>query len=308
MSTEGELDPWVAEWLDANPILLDDLSPEVVALARSSFDVPIAREIARVHDEQISGIRVRVYEHAQRATGLMVYFHGGGWCIGGVDLMDNVAREIAHATGSVVISVDYRLAPEHPFPAGLDDCEAVTRWALANAASYGVPGGAVVVAGESAGGNLAAATALRLRDSEGERTVAGQVLIYPVLDAHGSPHQSRKEFYGLVLSEKMSEWFWASYGGGHVIDREPLAVPLHAQVLSDLPPALVILGGCDPLRDEGRAYAERLRQAGVDTEEACYPGQPHGFVNMGFPAAGDAFDRIGRWSRSLFATAQASVD
>lgn len=215
--------------------------------------------------------------------------------------MDNVAREIAHATGTTVISVEYRLAPEHPYPAGLDDCEAVTHWALANAPKYAAPAGAVVLAGESAGGNLAAAVALRLRDSDAAQRPLGQILVYPVLDTHDSPHPSRKEFYGLVVSERMSEWFWASYGGGRDIDRDPFAVPLHADSLAGLPPALVILGGCDPLRDEGRAYVHRLRQAGVETEEVCYPDQPHGFVNMGFPAAEGAFDTISRWTRSLLA-------
>jgi acetyl esterase len=236
-----------------------------------------------------------------RPTGLVVYFHGGGWCVGSVALMDGVARELAHATGAVVISVGYRLAPEHPYPAGLEDCEAVTRWALDNPSRLEVPPGAVIVAGESAGGNLAAAVALRLRNAHVAPGPVGQILLYPAVDAHGSPHPSRKEFEGLVVSEKMSEWFWASYGGGRDIDRDPLAAPLHASSLDGLPPALVILGGCDLLRDEGRAYARRLREAGVETEEACYSGQPHGFLNFAFPAAQDAFERIGRWTRSRLA-------
>ena len=301
MSTEGDLDPLVAEWLEANPVLVDDLSPEFVALARGSFDVPITREIAKVHDDAISGIPVRVYEHAHEPTGLIVYFHGGGWCIGSVALMDNVARELAHATGASVISVEYRLAPEDPYPAGLNDCESVTRWALANAQNYGTQKGAVVLAGESAGGNLAAAVTLRLRESNDAQPL-GQILIYPVLDTHDSPHPSRKQFYGIVVSRKMSEWFWTSYRGGRDIDRDPFAVPVHASSLAGLPPALVILGGCDPLRDEGRAYAQRLRQAGVDTREVCYPDQPHGFVNMEFPKAKDAFNTIGQWTRNIFAT------
>lgn len=301
MASEGVLDPWVAEWLEANLVVVDDVSPEFVALARGSFDIPVKREIAHVHDEVISGVPVRWYEPAHEVTGLIVYFHGGGWCIGSVALMDNVAREIAHATGAVVISVEYRLAPEHPYPAGLDDCEAITRWALASAPSHGVPDGAVVLAGESAGGNLATAVALRLRHAGDDLKPLGQILVYPVLDTHHSPHPSRKEFYGLVVSERMSEWFWASYSGGRDIDRDPFAVPLHARSLEGLPPALVILGGCDPLRDEGRAYVQRLRQAGVDVAEVCYPDQPHGFLNMEFPAAKDAFDTIGRWTRSLLA-------
>jgi acetyl esterase len=302
VSDEGILDPWVAEWLEANPLPVDDFSPEHLALARGSFDLPVAREIAHVHDETIAGVPVRVYEHAQEPTGLITYFHGGGWCLGSVALMDGVARELAHSTGAVVVSVEYRLAPEHPYPAGLEDCEAVARWALTHPSRFNVPSGAVVVAGESAGGNLAAAVALRVRDAPATAGgLVGQILIYPTVDAHRSLHPSKEEFWGLVLSEKMSEWFWASYGGGRDIDRDPLAAPLHAPRLVGLPPALVILAGCDPLRDEGRAYAQRLREAGVAIEEACYPGQPHGFLNFAFPAARDAFEHIGRWSRSHLA-------
>ncbi|HMK62907.1 MAG TPA: alpha/beta hydrolase, partial [Acidimicrobiales bacterium] len=289
-------DPWVAQWLEANP-LPDDLSPEFVALARGSFEVAATQEIARVRDEMVSGVPVRIYEHAEEPTGLVVYFHGGGFCIGSVALMDNVARELAHVTGAAVISVEYRLAPEHPYPAGLDDCETVTRWALAHAPALGVSARRVVVAGESAGGNLAAAVTLRLRDAHSPRHPVGQILIYPVLDARGSAHPSREEFLGLVISAKMDEWFWTSYAGGRQIDVDPYAAPLQAPTLADLPPALVILGGCDVLRDEGRAFAQRLREAHVETEEVCYPGQPHGFVNLGFPAARDAYDTIGQWAR-----------
>jgi len=301
---EGVLDPWVAEWLEANPLPGDDFSPEFLALARGSFDLPVARPIDHVHDETVAGVPVRIYEHAAPPTGLLVYFHGGGFCLGSVALMDNVARELAHASGAAVLSVEYRLAPEHPFPAGLDDCEAVTRWALAHAADLGVPDGKIVLAGESAGGNLAATVALRLRDTDAPARPVGQVLIYPVVDSRASDHPSRKAFLGLVVSEKMDEWFWASYGGGLDIDDEPLAAPLRSASLDHLPPALVVLGGCDLLRDEGRAYARRLAEAGVDTEEVCYPGQPHGFVNFGFPAAVDAYGVIGRWTRDRLRAAQ----
>jgi acetyl esterase len=294
---EGVLDPWVAEWLEENPLPLDDFSPEFLALARGSFEVPVTREISKVHDEVVSGIPVRIYEHAHEPTGLIVYLHGGGWCLGSVALMDAVARELAFASGAAVVSVEYRMAPENPYPAALDDSEVVTRWALANASGLGASERAVMVAGESAGGNLAAAVSLRLRDDDALPGLAGQILIYPVVDAHGSAHASRKEFSGLVVSEEASEFFWTSYAGGRDIERDPFAAPLHATTLTGLPPALVVLAGCDVLRDEGRAYAQRLEEAGVDTTEVCYPGQPHGFVNLGFPAATDAFEMIGRWAR-----------
>jgi acetyl esterase len=297
---EGELDPWVATWLAENP-LPDDFSPDMVELARGAFELPVSREIAQVHDDVVGEVPVRIYQHDAASTGLVVYFHGGGWCIGSLSIMDNVARELAHATGAAVVSVAYRLAPEHPFPAGLDDCEAVTRWALEHAGRFGVTASHVMVGGESAGGNLAAAVCLRLRDAGAAFRPAGQVLIYPVLDAHDSEHPSRKEFSHLVVSDKQSEWFWSSYCGGRDLGDDPYVAPLVAADLSDLPPALVVLGGCDRLRDEGRAYGRRLAEAGIDCEEVCYPGQPHGFVNFGFPAAADAYDRIGRWARRRLA-------
>jgi len=207
--------------------------------------------------------------------------------------MDNVARELAHASGAVVVSVEYRLAPEHPYPAGLDDCERVTRWALEHAASFGLPAESVVLAGESAGGNLATAVALRRRDA-GAASVAGQVLIYPCTDGPAASYPSREQFGNAT-------WVWDDYGGGHDLSADPYAVPMAATTLAGLPPALVVLAGCDLLRDEGRAYAGRLRADGVPVDEICYPGQPHGFVNHGYPAAAGAWEVIGDWVRSLLA-------
>jgi acetyl esterase len=205
-----------------------------------------------------------------------------------------------------VVSVEYRLAPEHPYPAGLDDCETVTRWAHAHAVSFDASPAAVAVAGESAGGNLAAAVALRLRDA-GDVSLAAQVLIYPSV-AGRSPYPSREAFDGLVISQKAGEMFWQAYTGGRDLADDAYAVPLAASSLHALPPALVVLGGCDMLRDEGRAYAVRLREAGVEVDEVCYAGQPHGFVNFGFPAADLAFERIGAWFRAtLAAEAQPST-
>ena len=213
--------------------------------------------------------------------------------------MDNVARELAHCADAAVVSVEYRLAPEHPFPAGLDDCESVTRWALANTARFGVTPRRVAVAGESAGGNLAAAVALRLRGTA-DPPLAGQVLIYPVVGSDSSTYPSREEFDGLVINTKSGNPFRAAYLGGQDLDRDPFVSPLHAETLAGLPSAIVVLGGCDPLRDEGRAYARRLLDDGVAVEELCCAGQPHGFVNFGFPAAADAFERIGKFLRSVF--------
>jgi len=297
---EGVLDPRVVEWFDANPMMRDpsvDFSPEMLALARSPVGAPPTRVIARVRDDVVEGIPVRMYEHDHPPTGLVVYFHGGGFCIGSIGLMDNVARELAHCADVMVLSVGYRLAPEHPYPAGLDDCETVTRWAFGNASRLGVSPDRIVVAGESAGGNLAAAVALRLR-GHGDVPLAGQVLMYPGVDGGSRDHPSRDEFAGIVLSRTMMEAFWESYTGGRDLAHEPFAAPLHAATLAGLPPAIVVLGGCDPLRDEGRHYAARLRDDGVAVEEVCFGGQPHGFINFQLPAAADAFGRVGAWLRS----------
>jgi acetyl esterase len=305
MTDEGVLDPWVSEWMAANPLRatpFDDLSPEFLELARGPVGEPPTREVDHVSDERVGDVPIRIYRDEGEPTGLIVYLHGGGFVIGSIGLMDNVARELTHHSGAVVVSVDYRLAPEHPYPAGLEDCESVTRWATEAVARFDLPPHRVAVAGESAGGNLAAATALRFRDLGGP-PLAGQVLMYPGT-AGPLVHPSTFEFDGLVISRKAGERYWAAYSGGRDIDRDPYAAPLHAASLAGLPPALVVLGGCDMLRDEGRAYAARLRDDGVDVDEVCYPGQPHGFINFGFPAAARAFDHIGAWLRDAFAAAR----
>src|SRR3954453_124231 len=301
---EGVLDPWVREFFAANPernAVFDTLDPEILELARGDFSLPSDVEIASIDDAEVEGIPIRIYRHEEPPTGLVVYFHGGGMVIGSIGIMDNVARELCNASGAVVISVAYRLAPEPPFPAGLDDCEKVTRWAIANASTFGVPASKVAIAGESAGGNLSAALALRLRDA-GDVHLASQVLIYP--GTSGSERfPSRDEFAGLVLNEKSMVMYWDAYSAGRDLVDDPYAAPLHAAHLRDLPPAIVILGGCDLLRDEGRAYADRLREDGVDVEEVCDGGQPHGCVNFDFPAAALAHEVIGAWLRSKLAAA-----
>ena len=168
-----------------------------------------------------------------------------------------------------MVSVGYRLAPENPYPAGLDDCERVTRWAVANAARFGVSPESVVVAGESAGGNLATAVALRLRDA-GDVTLAGQVLIYPQLSGR-TTFPSAVEFDGLVIGLELGKNFWAAYSGGRDLDHDPYAVPLSVASLQGLPPAIVVLGGCDMLRDEDRAYAARLRDDGSRSRRSATP-------------------------------------
>lgn len=299
---EGVLDPWVVEFFETNPeraTAFDELDPELLELARGDYDLPSDVEIASIQDAAVEGIPIRIYRHEEPPTGLVVYFHGGGFVIGSIGIMDNVARALCRASGAVVVSVGYRLAPEHPYPAGLDDCETVTRWALANASTLGVSESAIAIAGESAGGNLSAALALRFRDAGGVE-LAGQVLVYPAT-AGSKDTSSRAEFDGIVISGKASTMYWDAYRAGRDLDDDPYAAPLAADHLRDLPPAIVVLGGCDMLRDEGRAYAARMREDGVDVEEVCYAGQPHGFVNFDFPAAALAHEAIGDWLRARFA-------
>jgi acetyl esterase len=305
MPDDDVLDPRAVEWFEANPMSaqpLEDFSSEILELARGDFNAfPVTHEIARITDDVVEGVRVRIYRNDTAPAGLVVYFHGGGHCIGSVGLMDNLARELAHGANAVVVSVEYRLAPEHPYPEGLDDCEVVTRWALANAEQFGVRQGCVAIAGESAGANLAAAVTLRLRD-RGEAP-AGQVLMYPPVDANSKGHRSRHQFAGIVLTRKQMDLFWDSYAAGRNLERDPFAAPLQADTLAGLPPAFVVVGGCDPLRDEGLLYAARLRDDGVRVEEMFVPGQPHGFLNFGLPAAAEVFERIGAWLSALFARA-----
>jgi acetyl esterase len=300
---EAVLDPWVAEWLDANSAMMEPpvaYSTEYLEMARPSACPFPTRLTAKITDEHIDGIPVRIYEHERQPAGLLVYMHGGGFCTGSIGLMENIATELAHCADVAVISVGYRLAPEHPYPAGVDDCESVVRWAVDNSARLGVATNRVVVAGESAGGNLATAVALRLRDDPSV-SLAGQVLIYPALDLASSSYPSRQDCDGPMLRAAMLPVVWRMYAGTRVIDDDPHAVPMKAETMEGLPPALVILGGCDPLRDEGRAYARRLAADGVPTEEFGAAGQPHGYLNLSFPASAATYQRIGTWLDKLLA-------
>ena len=246
---------------------------------------PSAAVLASVRDTHIAGpageIKLRIY--TPTGTGplpILMYFHGGGFVIGDLDTFDKLCRETAGGAGVIMVSVDYRLAPEHPFPAASDDCLAATRWAAAHAQEIGGDSSRIGVSGDSAGGNLAAVTALRLRD-EGGPALKAQLLVYPVVDADPDAYPSMTEnAEGYLLSRADMNWFV-----GHYV-KDPAALastalrPIKAASLAGLPPALVITAEYDPLRDEGNAYAKKLAEAGVAVEHRCYDGAIHGFYTF----------------------------
>jgi acetyl esterase len=211
--------------------------------------------------------------------GVVVYLHGGGFVIGGLEKMDGACRYLATASGRIVVSVDYRLAPEHPFPAGLRDCLAATRWVVRHAASLGGDPNHVAIAGDSAGGALAAAVTLALRDLDGP-TLEHQLLIYPVTDhAFDTPsYRENATGYGLACDDM--RWYWDHYLATDLDGKHPYASPLQSRRVDDVPPASVLTCGFDVLRDEAVAYAERLREAGVSVHHHHYPDQIHGFLGL----------------------------
>ncbi|HEX7355847.1 MAG TPA: alpha/beta hydrolase [Mycobacteriales bacterium] len=249
--------------------------------------------VGAVSDAEVAGVPVRVYR-AGGGSGPVpttVMFHGGGFVIGDLETHDDQARMITDATGGVVVSVDYRLAPEHPFPAAVDDCEAVTRAVLADIASYGGDPARVGVAGDSAGGNLAAVIALRLRDQPAASPLRAQLLWYPAVDmVDDDAYVSRAEnAEGFFLTAEDMAWFGEHYLGDR--DRtDPAMSPLRAGSLAGLPAAVVATAEFDPLRDEGEAYAAALDKAGCQVVAHRYDGLIHGFVGMVVlsPAAAEA--------------------
>ena len=226
----------------------------------------------------------------------LVFFHGGGWVIGDLDTHEVVCQKLAHEGELIVISVDYRLAPEHKFPAAADDAITATKWVAANAKQLGIDASHLLVGGDSAGGNLAAVVALAARDGDGPK-LAGQVLVYPATDfAMKHPSHSEPET-SVLLTHSVIKWFCNHYLNGAADIDHWKASPARAKTLAGLPPAYVLTAGADPLRDEGAEYAARLKEAGVPMTYRHFPGQFHGFFTMGKLLA--AGQRRGQRNRRL---------
>lgn len=258
-----------------------------------------------VEDSELPGpageIPVRIYDPDPEETSPVVaYFHGGGFVFMNIETHDRICRRLANAANAVVVSVDYRLAPEHCFPAALDDCMAVTHWLTDHAAEIAGDPNRIAVAGDSAGGNLAAATALAARN--GGPGLAGQVLIYPVIDAACDTPSFDEHAEGYLLAASTMRWFWEQYLGPDGDPTDCYASVLRTEDLSGAPPALIITAEHDVLRDEGEAYGHRLRAAGVPVSSLRYPGMIHGFIGMDAltPAADAAMAEIAAFLQRVF--------
>ena len=302
------LDPHVKGILDALAIAgrpkVWQLTPAearegILALAESvdAKDVPIGR----VENRELAGaagpIAIRIYTPvapgAERLPGL-VYFHGGGFVIGNLDTHEGLCRILANESGCRVVSVDYRLAPEHRFPAALDDAFAATRWIAEHAPELGIDPNCIAVGGDSAGGNLAAVVCQAAKEAGGP-LIALQVLFCPVVDQPGETESRRLFAEGHLLEKASLAWFFEQYCAPGTDLRDPRLSPLRASDPSGLPPAHVHTAGFDPLRDEGKAYADRLEQAGVKVRYTCHEGMVHHFYCMAgaIPAARAALKDAG---------------
>jgi acetyl esterase len=254
-------------------------------------------EVGRVRDVPIEGpgdsgdpgddLALRCYEpdeHGREnwssgSIPTLIYYHGGGWVRGDLDTHDELCRYLTRELGCLTVAVDYRRAPEHPFPAAAEDAYTALRWVGKNAAVFGADPETIAVAGDSAGGNLAAVVALAARD-QGGADLVHQVLLYPVTNHAFDTDSYEEHAENPMLSRATMEWYWDHYMGRAFDGAHPYASPLRARDLSDLPPATVITAGQDPLRDEGKAYADRLRDASVETTYTDYEGMLHAFVSF----------------------------
>jgi acetyl esterase len=286
------LDPQAQAWLDAARAAgvrpYQELGLEVARRLVDGNAVDLfgrVAEIASVEDTLAEGVPVRVYRPGGAGAGALVWLHGGGWAIGSLESHDPLCRALAVRAGVAVVAVDYRLAPEHPYPAAVEDAWAVTSWAAGTFDK-------VAVGGDSSGGHLAAVTAIRARDRR--VPLALQVLVVPVTDYAFDTGSYAANGAGFALERATMEWFWDMFAPGREAADDPEVSPLRAPDVAGVCPALVVTAEYDPLRDEGEAYAARLRDAGVPVEHTRVEGMVHGFFRMPgvIDRANDAIDLV----------------
>ena len=308
------LDPQIQAMLDQSSGMAParTYTPEQLRATVRGFSTafpPLNVALAQIADRRIPGpggdIAIRIYTAEGRGPlPVLVYFHGGGWVVGDLDTQDMICRGLCFGAGCIVVSVDYRLAPEHRFPAAVDDCYAATQWVATHAAGFGGDPQRIAVGGDSAGASLAAGVALRTRD-EGGAPLCGQLMFYGSMDYQiDAPSGSMREFAnGPLLSTDDIEYFWHHYLANPAVDQyHPWASPARAARHTELPPAFNGTAEIDPTRDAGERYGALLRAAGIDVEQHRYPGMPHGFVSwLGIvPGAQTAIDDASAWLRRQF--------
>lgn len=262
--------------------------------------------VHQVVDREIPGpggsLPIRIYRpQADGPLPVLVYFFGGGWVLGTVDTSDDICRRLTNTVPCVTVSIGYRLAPEHKFPAAVHDCFAGVRWVAEHVTEFDGDPGRLAVAGDSAGGNLSAAVTLLARE-QGGPAISHQVLVYPNTDYRSDTESIRENDDPCFFNQNSVSWYWDHYLPSPSDGDNPLASPLRSPDLHGLPPALVITAEYDPLRDQGEQYAERLRDAGVAVELTRYPGMVHGFFAMGgvLDSAGEAMAQVTEYLRKAF--------
>lgn len=300
---------FLAIWNRVNTSPLETTPVEVTRKSLMAGIGPLkdCPELARVETLSIAGqdgaLRIRVYQpHGETPQPVCLYFHGGGWVLNSIDTHDDLARRLAAAGGCSVISVDYRLAPEHKYPAAVEDAWSALEWTARQGGEYGIDASRIAVCGDSAGANLAAVLCLLARDRQGP-AIKAQILAYPITDCDFDRFSYQTNAEGYFLTRSQMQWFWEQYVAAPEQMREPYASPLLADSLAGLPPAVVLTAEYDPLRDEGEAYGRALAAAGIPATLVRYPGMIHGFLKRveSFDDARSAIQLIGKELRSRLA-------